>query len=184
MRKHIIIILITVGAFLAGCTKSNVQQASEEFNQLPEAVQKAVRTTHPDAEIADVEQKTRDGATVYEIQFRDKDRFPAMAVAADGTLVRYEAGRTHVGRPGTLEGKARGVASSVQSQFSALPLNVQKAIEANAPRAQVVDIRRKEDNGRVFYEIEYAGKDWKPELHVGADGHILKLPAETKPENR
>ena len=58
MRKHIIIILITVGAFLAGCTKSNVQQASEEFNQLPTAVQKAVRTTNPDAEIADVEQES------------------------------------------------------------------------------------------------------------------------------
>jgi uncharacterized membrane protein YkoI len=178
MMKYLVT-LSTAAAFLVGCEQRKVEQASQEFNQLPPAVQKVVRAQAPDAEIADVEQKTRDGITVYEIQFRDKQRYPAMQVAADGTLMRYEAGTAPTGKPGALEGILKGsVASSVQSQFSALPMSVQKAIQANAPKAEVVDIRRKEDNGRVFYEIEYAGKDRKPELHVAADGHILKLPME------
>lgn len=185
MNKYLIT-LATAAAVLVGCEQRNVEQASKEFNQLPPAVQKTVRAQAPDAEIADVEQKTRDGVTVYEIQFRDRERYPAMAVAADGTLMRYEAGTAIKGRPGALEGALKGsAASAMDNQLSALPVAVQKAIQANAPRAEVVDIRRKEEDGRVFYEIEYAGKDRKPTLQVAADGHILKLPAEdAKTEKR
>src|SRR5688500_732857 len=120
MMKYLVT-LITAAAFIVGCDqRSSVKNASQEFNQLPEAVQKVVRAQAPDAEIADVEQKNRDGVTVYEIQFRDKQRHPAMQVAADGTLMRYEAGTPVTGKPGALEGTVKGsVASSVQSQFSA-----------------------------------------------------------------
>jgi len=185
MIKYLIT-LTTAAAFLVGCEQRNVEKASKEFNQLPAAVQKTVRTTAPDAEIADVEQKTRDGITVYEIQFRDKERHPAMTVAADGMLVRYEAGTAAMGKPGALEGRTKGaVSSSAEKEYSALPVSVQKMIEAKAPKAEVVDIRRKEENGRMFYEIEYAGKDRKPVLQVTADGHILKLPEEeAKTESR
>jgi len=184
MKKYLI--TLTAAAFLVGCDQRNVEKASSEFNQLPAAVQKTVRAQAPNAEIADVEQKTRDGLTIYQIQFRDKERHPAMEVAADGMLMRYEAGTAAMGRAGADEGRAKGSAgSSLQNQLSALPLGVQKAIEANAPKAEVVDIRRKEENGRAFYEIEYAGKDRKPVLHVAADGHILKLPGEeAKTENK
>jgi uncharacterized membrane protein YkoI len=178
MKKYLIL-LTTAAAFLVGCEQRNVERASKEFNQLPEAVQKTVRAQAPDAEIADVEQKTRDGITVYEIQFRDKQRHPSMAVAADGKLMRYEAGTAAMGRPDAPEGTLKGATgSSVQNELSALPMAVQKAIQANAPKAEVVDIRRKEENGRVVYEIEYAGKDRKPTLQVDATGHILKLPGE------
>ncbi len=183
--KLYLITLGTAAAFLVGCEQRQVEQASSEFNQLPPSVQKTVRAQAPNAEIADVEQKTRDGMTIYQIEFRDKARFPAMEVAADGTLMRYEAGRPSAGAPSALEGRAKGTASSLENQLSALPMSVQKAIQANAPRAEVVDIRRKDENGRVFYEIEYAGKDRKPTLHVAEDGHILKLPAEeAKPEKK
>jgi uncharacterized membrane protein YkoI len=173
-------------AFLVGCEQRNVEKASKDFNQLPAAVQKTVRAQAPDAEIAGVDQKNRDGVTVYQIEFRDKQRHPAMEVAADGTLMRYEAGKPASGAPGTIEGKTKGAAaSSVQNQLSALPMSVQKVIQVNAPRAEVTDIRRKEENGRVFYEIEYAGKDRKPTLQVDENGHILKLPDEaTKSDKR
>ncbi|HKQ36605.1 MAG TPA: PepSY-like domain-containing protein [Verrucomicrobiae bacterium] len=183
--KLYLITLGTAAAFLVGCEQRNVEQASKQFNQLPAAVQKTVRAQAPDAEIADIDQKTRDGVTVYQIQFRDKERHPAMEVATDGTLMRYEAGKPAAGAPGTVEGRVKGAASSMENQISALPMSVQKAIQANAPRAEVVDINRKEDNGRVFYEIQYAGKDHKPVLQVGEDGHIYKLPTEeAKPEKR
>ena len=176
--KLYLITLGTAAAFLVGCEQRNVEQASQEFNQLPQAVQKTVRAQAPNAEIADIEQKSRDGLTVYQIEFRDKERHPAMEVAADGTLMRYEAGKPAAGAPPTTEGRVKGSASSVESQITALPMSVQKAIQANAPRAEVVDINRKEENGRTFYEIQYAGKDRKPTLHVGEDGHIYKLPTE------
>ena len=178
MTKHLITLTAAV-ALLVGCEQRNVEKASKDFNQLPAAVQKTVRTQAPNAEIADVDQKTRDGMTVYEVKFRDKDQHPPMEVAADGTLMRYEAGKPAAsGAPGPVEGKAKGAASSLESQITALPMSVQKVVRANAPRAEVTDIRRKEDNGRVIYEIEYAGKDHKPTLQVDDTGHILKLPTE------
>jgi uncharacterized membrane protein YkoI len=183
--KLYLITVATAAAMLVGCEQRNVENASQKFNNLPAAVQKTVRAQAPNAEIADIDQKTRDGVTVYEIQFRDKQAHPPMEVAADGTLMRYEAGKPASGAPGPIEGRVKGTASSLESQITALPMNVQKAIQANAPRAEVVDINRKEENGRVFYEIQYAGKDHKPTLHVGEDGHIYKLPSEeVKPDKR
>lgn len=182
MKTKILTLMAVVG-LLAGCTKSNVQQASQEFNQLPAAVQKTVRAQAPDAEIADVKRDTRNGHEIYVIQFRDKQRYPAMEVAADGMLVKYQAGEAAMGSAGAYEGTVKGrVSDSMQKEYSALPVGVQKAIEANAPKAEVVDIRRKEENGQVFYEVEYAGKDHKPVLRVGTDGHIFKKPDEPDPK--
>src|SRR4051812_35060993 len=73
MIKYLIT-LTAAAAVLVGCEQRNVEKASKDFNQLPAAVQKTVRAQAPDAEIADIDQKTRDGVTVYKIQFRDKDR--------------------------------------------------------------------------------------------------------------
>src|SRR5690242_13640851 len=108
MIKYLIT-LTAATALLVGCEQRNVEKASKDFNQLPAAVQKNVRGQAPNAEIAGVDQKTRDGVTVYEIKFRDKEQHPPMEVAADGTLMRYEAGKPGAsGAPGTVEGKAKG----------------------------------------------------------------------------
>ncbi len=181
--KRQLLSLIAATGLLAGCTQKSVENASEEFNQLPLAVQKTLRAQAPDAEVADVKKDVRNGREVYAIHFRDKQRNPAMEIAADGTLVKFEAGEAALGRPGEPGGELKGrMPSTLENDYSALPVGVQKAIHANAPRAAVTDIRRKEDNGRVIYEIEYAGnKDHKPVLRIGADGHILKKPDEVEP---
>ncbi len=162
-----------------GCTKSSVEQASNEFNALPPAVQHTVRTRVPDAEIADVSKHTRDGTVAYEIKFRDSKRHPAMEVAENGNLLKFEAG-TAMGIPPVEEGTIKG--SGQQSPYSALPVGVQKAIQTYAPRADVSNVRRTEKNGQVVYEIEYAGKGSNPTVHVAPDGsvvHELYRPGET-----
>src|SRR5690348_5057357 len=122
MKKHLVT-MAAAAALFVGCDQRNVERASNEFNQLPAAVQKTVRAQAPNAEVANVEQKNRNGVAVYEIQFRDKDRYPAMQVAADGTLVRYEAGSAAMGAPDRVEGETKGAASSsLQNQLSALPM--------------------------------------------------------------
>ena len=179
--KAKIITLLAAAGLLAGC-KQNVEQASNEFNELPAPVQTTVRAKAPNAEIADIQKENRNGRDVYAIQFRDKQQYPAMEVAADGMLVKYEAGTAQMGASGGLEGEVKGRAASTNgSDYSALPLAVQKAIQANAPKAEVADIRRKDENGKVIYEVEYAGKDPKPVLRLGADGHIYKKPDEPEP---
>jgi len=178
MRTTVLTAILGIG-LLASCTPSSVENASKEFNELPPAVQATVRSKAPEGEVMNIKKETRNGVNVYVVQFRDKQRNPPMEVAEDGMLVKYEAGTAAMGKPGLPEGATKGrMSSAVENQYSALPLGVQKAIDANAPRAEVVDIRRKERNGTAYYEVEYAGRERKPVLEVGPDGHIYKKPEE------
>jgi hypothetical protein len=169
MKKQIIPIIVAASVAVS-CTKTNVERVSNEFNQLPVAVQKSVHTAAPDAEIAGVDEDKRNGLTVYQIKFRDSDRHPDIWVAPDGTVLRNEPSRA-MGGTADRSSVNRGGA---QSEFSALPVPVQKAIEQNAPRAEVTSIRRNDQNGRVIYEIEYAGKKQNPTIQVSEDGAIVK----------
>jgi uncharacterized membrane protein YkoI len=179
--KILIIPVVATALIFAGCTKSSVESASKEFNNLPAAVQKTVHTSVPTGEVADVDRETRDGRFVYQIKFRDSDRHPPLWVAEDGTIVKYEAGRAMGGSPGEV-GVTKGTAG--QYELSALPVPVQKAIEENAPRADVADIHRNEQNGRVLYDIEYAGKKTKPSIQISEDGTIVKPLARTPVDKR
>src|SRR6185295_15360143 len=106
MKKQSILLLAGCLAF-AGCAKQNLEKASREFNALPEQVQKTARARVPNGEITDVNKQSRDGRVVYEIKFRDQNLHPAITIAQDGTLVRYDVG-TAQGKPGDLSGKEEG----------------------------------------------------------------------------
>ena len=181
MKKRIV--SCACAAFLvAGCNQTSVEQASREFNQLPDVVRQVVRSTAPDAEIAGVEKQTFQNRTIYRVKFRDPQRHPAMDVAADGMIVKYQAGTAALGRSGPPVEVQHGGGAKDDS-LSALPMGVRMAIEEHAPKAQVADIHRIEQNGRVVYEVEYAGKEPRPVLHVAMDGTVLKKPGEVaKPE--
>jgi hypothetical protein len=156
---------------LGGCSKSTVEKTSHSFNALPAPVQKTVRARVPNGEITDVTKQTRSGNVVYEIKFRDANLHPAIIVAQDGTLVRYDVG-TAKGQPGDVSARAEGSASS--GDMSALPVAVQKAIEENAPKADVAKVSRTEQNGNVLYEIQFVGKGANPTLVVAPDGKIAQ----------
>lgn len=165
-----ILVICVVGGLLAGCSKTSVEQASREFNELPPAVQQTTRARVPNAEVVSVRKHNRDGPLVYEIRFRDGDRQPPIQVAEDGTLVRYAAG-TAGGGFSDEQGSSRGGGGS---DISALPVAVQQAIRTNTPRADVVSIHRTEEDGRTIYEIEFAGREENPRLRVAEDGSLLR----------
>lgn len=167
--KHIVA-LTAVAALLAGCGKANVEQASEQFNELPAAVRETTREHLPNAEIASVAKHDRNGVTVYEIRFRDADRHPPLEVAADGTIVKYER---PVAGGARLDDDDRVVRGSGGSDLSALPMAVQRAIKANTPPADVAGIQRSEQNGVMVYDIEFAGHDRKSRLRVTQDGKVV-----------
>ena len=180
--KNRIVSCICATFLVAGCTQTSVEQASQEFNKLPPTVRQVVRSTAPDAEIAGVEKQTYQNRVIYRIKFRDSQRYPAMDVAADGMIVKYQAGTAALGRSGPPVEVQQG-GGAKDGSLSALPMGVRQAIEENAPKAPVAEIHRTEQNGRVVYEVEYAGKEPRPVLHVAADGTVLKKPGEVaKPE--
>src|SRR5437870_12047844 len=91
MKKYFIITLMAAGLALAGCSqKSSVERTSQDFNSLPKAVQQTVRSHAPNAEIASVDRKTREGMNYYVIEFKEPGRNPKITVAENGALVTGE----------------------------------------------------------------------------------------------
>jgi uncharacterized membrane protein YkoI len=167
MKSHLLTLLVA-GGLLTACNNS-IESASNKFNELPPAVQKTVRAQAPNAEIADVSHTTRDGMDVYEVQLRENGQTPKVVVAPDGKLISTDlpstAGPvqrllTPTGAPGT--------------PFSALPVAVQKTIQARAPESQVASISRHDDNGRIIYEVEFKDRGKNPTMKVAEDGTLVQ----------
>ena len=127
MKQAVLSLAVATG-ILAGCSPS-VETASKKFNELPPAVQKTVRAQAPESEIANVSSTTQNGQQAYEVTFRQKGGNPRVVVAANGTLLSSELGRT----AGTLD-RMLAPTGATGTQFSALPEVVQKTILARAPQ--------------------------------------------------
>lgn len=168
MKKYVIT-LVAASALVAGCNQS-VKTASQEFNELPPAVQKTVRAQAPNAEIADVSQKTEHGSQVYEVQFRNEGSANSkVLVAADGTLIGSDLPKP----PGMIQ-KILTPTGAVGTQFSALPEVVQKTIKAQSPNAPIDHISRHVDNGRTIYEIQFKEPGKTPTIQVAEDGTVVQ----------
>lgn len=157
---------------LAGCNKS-VEQASQDFNSLPPAVQKAVRSQAPNAEIASVDMKTENGVQVYEVEFRDAGVNPRLLVSADGSILNSPGTSKTEGIVGTVE-KALTPTGAVGTKFSALPPSVQKAIQSHGIPTEIRDISRNEENGRVIYTVEYVDSGKNPTIKIAEDGTLVQ----------
>lgn len=167
MKSYLVSIVAAAG-LLAGCNKS-VETASQKFNELPPAVQKTVRAQAPQAEIADVVQKTENGADVYEIQFREPGRNPKVVVAADGHLLT-----TDFAKPAGKIERMLTPTGATGTKFSSLPEAVQKTIQSTAPGAEISNISRHDSDGRVIYEIEFAERGKNPSIRVAEDGTLVQ----------
>lgn len=168
MKIQIITMLAAVG-LVAGCNQS-VENASNKFNELPPAVQKTVRAQAPNGDIANVTQKSENGAQVYEVEFRNPNGPNSkVLVAQDGTLVGSD-----MTKPAGALQKLLTPTGAVGTPLSALPEAAQKTIRAQAPDASVADISRHDVNGRTIYEVEFKDQGKNPTIKVADDGSLVQ----------
>jgi uncharacterized membrane protein YkoI len=168
MKKYVIT-LLAASALVAGCNQ-RVDTASQKFNELPPAVQKTVRAQAPNAEIADISQKSENGSQVYQVEFRnDNGANSKILVAADGTLVGSD-----LARPAGILQRALTPTGAVGTPLSALPETAQKTIKAHAPDAPIAKISRHQDNGRTIYEVEFKDQEKNPTMKVAEDGTLVQ----------
>lgn len=151
-----------------GCSPS-VESASQKFNELPPAVQKTVRAQAPNAEIADVSHKTRDGMDVYEVEFKESGTNPKLIVAADGKLLSTDMPRAS----GAVQ-RLLTPTGATGTKLSALPEVVQKTIQSKAPNKPITDISRREKDGRAFYEVEFKEGGNRSTMEVAEDGTVVQ----------
>jgi uncharacterized membrane protein YkoI len=156
------------GLLFWGCSRS-VESASQKFNELPPAVQKTVRAQAPNAEIADVSHKTRDGMDVYEVEFSEPGKNPKLIVGSDGRLLNTDMPRAS----GAVQ-RLLTPTGATGTKLSALPEAAQKAILSKAPNKPISDISRHEKDGRVFYEVEFNDAGNRSTMEVAEDGTIVR----------
>jgi uncharacterized membrane protein YkoI len=162
--------VVVTAALVAGCSQQ-IKETSAEFNKLPPSVQKSVKSHAPKAEIAKVNETKRDGMTVYEVEFADPGTNPKMVFAADGTILRDDTAA--LGAAGKASMEVKGSASA-KSQLSALPEPVRKTVQSRAGNAEIAGVTKKDDNGRVIYEVEFKDTGKNPTMRVAADGTIVE----------
>jgi uncharacterized membrane protein YkoI len=122
------------------------------------------------AEIEAVTKSTDNGMEVYEVKFKQPDgSTPKVRVAMDGKLISSDFARTARG----IE-RALTPTGATGTKFSALPEAAQKTIKAKAPDAAIADISRHEDNGRVYYTVEFEEKGKNPTIKVAQDGTLIQ----------
>jgi|ERR1043166_34936 uncharacterized membrane protein YkoI len=167
MNKYGITMVAALG-LLVGCNKS-VENASLKFNELPPAVQRAVRAQYPNGEVADINKKTDNGMEVFEVQFREPGTNPKLLVSTDGKIVNSD-----VVKPAGAVERALTPTGATGTKFSALPEKAQMTIKAKAPEAEIADISRHEKEGRVIYEVAFKDKGKNPTIQVADDGSLVQ----------
>lgn len=116
-------LLLLVPIFLVACAAlagsgngDDEHEASIEFKQAPEAVRSAIRkVTNIDA-ITELEQITREGISVYEVEYKRGDKSASLTVAASGEVIESE----------------------IEVSASQLPKAVRDAIAKKFPGAKII----------------------------------------------
>jgi len=177
--------LLMVGFLVAGCvTHPEIKSAEKDtpytfplespgaqFGALPPAVKNAVRAEAGAAEITEVVQLDHDGVPMYEVHFRNRDLFPPLYVAADGSVLRPDLSLA-VGAPVDRFGVSSGGAVS-GINFAELPPKVSKVLRERAPGAVMANIAKETWGDRVVYVISFTDPEHHPKLYLAADGTVM-----------
>src|ERR1700710_369643 len=86
--KIYLVTLMAAAGLAAGCNQS-VESASQDFNSLPEAAQKAVRSQSPNGDIERVAKTSENGMDAYKVTLRNAGASSdnTLVVAADGRVI-------------------------------------------------------------------------------------------------
>ena len=171
-------------AALAGCA-TKVEQAENhtpytaplaspgaKFGGLPPEAKNSIRAEVGSAEIVDViPLYNANSVPIYEIHFRNRDLFPPMYVAADGSILNRDLSLA-VGAAADRFGVSSGNAVSGLKP-SELPPEVSKAVRDRAPGAAISNISKETWGDRLVYIISFADPEHHPKLYMASDGRVM-----------
>jgi hypothetical protein len=181
--------VLACGILLGGCSNppSPREQASQEnkmpytqplissgaaFAALPPAVQNTVRATTGSAGIERVIKTNRMDQVAYEIQFEDKELYPTLYVAGDGTLLNRDLTPATGGSQGEAGVLSGGVASGLSPEE--LPSPVAKVLRDQNTSGSVQSVTRQTWGNQVVYIIHFKNQPESSSLYINSDGQILR----------
>lgn len=143
------------------------------FDELPQEVQKTIRTHAGSLNVEDIQKKEKNGEACYQASF-DKDNMKSkLTVAEDGSLLQYQQARDM-----TVAAVVPEISSS-DKELSDLPDAVQKAIEEKAGSAEVGNISESTLQGETVYHAGFNDGASHTDLIVSEDGELLASTQQT-----
>lgn len=132
-----------------------------QFEQLPPAVQSAIRAKVGAEQIEDIDRETRQGKTVYEVAFKRNGQHTEIQVEDPGPAA-----------PAPAQGTS--LLDSRKISYNELPPSVKAVADQQLKGAEINDVDRMVKNGQVTYEIGYKRSGGaQQELRIAQDGTVL-----------
>jgi uncharacterized membrane protein YkoI len=131
------------------------------LEDLPAAVQATVRKQAAGREVADIDQESWKGRSVYEVEFRQSGMNPQIHVAEDGTLLQDE--RAGKGLKSLFMG----------AQVEDTPPAVQERIRSIAGDREVSDLDREGSANLFVYEVAIRDAEGVQRLRISEKGEVL-----------
>lgn len=180
-------ILLAVGlaGIVAGCAahrdgkaeyidafKKPLLSPGAQFGALPPAVQNTVIAEAGSEVIWDVVKDSASGQTIYKIYFENRDLYPPLIVARDGSVLNPDL--TVAVKAPTQTAAALGISAETTVKLTDLPQKVLDVIHEQASRTDISEIDKATWGNRTVYVITFKDESHSPKLYVEADGTLLK----------
>jgi len=181
--KRQLLLAVSVAGMVAGCIRPDhksdyaiftkpLLSPGAQFGALPPPVQNTVIAEAGGEVIWDVVKDDSSGKTVYIITFENREVFPPLYVARDGSVLNPDL--TVAVRAPAQTGAALGVSVGAQVKLTDLPPKVLDVIHDQASRSEVTTIDRATWGNRTVYIVTFKDESHYPKLYVEADGTLLK----------
>jgi len=142
-----------------------VSRSRTDVSRLPMAVQNSIRQHSAGGAVADIDEETRDGRRVYEVEFQREGKNNELVFAEDGSILTESSGG---------QATVLGRIQSNKVTLNQLPAAAQRTVRAHSGGAVIEDIDREEKDGRVVYEVHFKREGKNNEIRVGEDGSLIK----------
>ena len=142
-----------------------------QFAALPPAVQNSIRAETGLAEISRVVKGTDSERIVYVVYFHNREMFPPLYIAPDGTVLSPNLSVTEAAPKGTVGALTGGPVTGLT--LSDLPPKVVKTIQQRAPDAEIDFISKETHGDQTSYLIAFKNQA-RPKLHLAQDGTVLE----------
>ena len=149
-------------------TASRPGSGKVQFNDLPKAVQRTVKSQVGAASVEDIDRDVRDGKTTYEVAYKKNGVHTELRVAQDGSILNSSTTDAN-----NVTAASTPLSGGAKVSMNDVPEVVRKAIAANIGTAQVEDLEKGLLNGKTVYEAAYKRNGVHTELRVAEDGTVL-----------
>ncbi|MBN2376289.1 MAG: PepSY-like domain-containing protein [Sedimentisphaerales bacterium] len=151
------------------------------LDEVPAVVKATILKEANGAEIKEIEKEVEDGKVVYEAEFEVDGQEVEVEVAEDGTLLSREIDdEDEVGDVDDDEDEDNE--DEVEVSLDEVPAAVKATILKEANGAEVEEVEKEVEDGKVVYEAEFMVDGQEVEIEVAEDGTLLSREIDNEDE--